>query len=135
LVYGLDGHKALTQLSPPANVFTVDVDALIDPARVVSAFSAPGMMATLVFAEKGSNSTSNVMPSQQHYRSAAEWETYRRNLVPIKSNTRPHLARTNGNLDYFDVRGGHLFMDHMFTARDPTTAILDMKLRSGAAVS
>jgi hypothetical protein len=106
------------------DVFTVDIDALLDPARAVKAFKAPGIMATLVLAEKGSNSTSHIRPSQQHYRSDADWAIYRANLAKMKLNARPHLARTQHPIRFEDVRGGHLFMASDFTARDPMTEIL-----------
>lgn len=132
IVFGSDDPQG-TQSN--TNVFTLDIDALVDPARTISAFSSPRMMATVVLAEKGPNSSSDVMPSQQHYRSAAEWEAYRQNLAPIKRNTRPHLARTNGDIDFFDIRGGHLFMDSNFVALDPSTAIRDMKFRNQTEAS
>ena len=116
LVFNLD-DKNIT------NVFTIDTDALLDPAKKVGAFCSSRMMATIVVAEKGSNSTSDLMPSQQHYRSASEWESYRHNLRLMKSNTRPHFVRTKGDIALFDIQGGHLFMAKDFTARDPSTEI------------
>jgi hypothetical protein len=119
LVYGEDGDTGAE-----ADIFTIDLDALLDPTRVVSAFFAPRMMATIVLAEKGPNSTSHVRPSQQHYRSVAEWTTYRENLAKIKQSTRHHLVRTQHPISFEDVRGGHLFLADDFTARDPWTEIL-----------
>lgn len=113
-----------------ADVFTIDVDALLDPGRVVSAFVSPRMMCSIVFAEKGPSSTSNTLPSQQHYRSAAEWKTYRSNLAAMKTNKRPHIIRTSGEIDFTDVRGGYLFMSDDFTARDITIARLELESRS-----
>ncbi len=113
------------------SVFTIDTDALLDPERVVSAFYSTRIMSTTVFAEKGTNSTSDLMPSQQQYRSALEWESYRRNLRHMKRSTRPHLVRTYGDIDFFDVRGGHLFMAKDFTARDPLTEIRKLEQRQG----
>jgi hypothetical protein len=134
----------LTYASPPdaeagrpvadaVNVFTIDIDALLDPKGVVSAFDAPGMMATVVIAEKGPNSTSDVAPAQQQYRSEAQWDTYRRNLRLIKNSKRPHLVATGGDMNFFDVKSGHLFMKDDFTARDCTTEILELKQRAAAA--
>ena len=107
------------------NVFTIDPLALFDPARGVAAFAGPKMMmmTTIVFAEKGKNSTSNVMPSQQHYRDASEWEIYRKNLGQMMHSARPHLVRSSANIHFFEVRGGHLFIARDFTARDPWTEI------------
>ena len=50
-------------------------------------------------------------------------ESYRRNLSHMKSSTRPHLVRTKGDIDLFDIRGGHLFIGEDFTARDPSTEV------------
>jgi hypothetical protein len=119
LVYNEDGSRT--------DVFTIDVDALIDPTRVVSAFTAPGMMATIVVAEKGSNSTTHLRPSQQQYRSAEEWDRYRDNLKKIRSSDRPHLVRSTQPISFEDVRSGHLFMADDFTARDPWTEILRLR--------
>jgi hypothetical protein len=105
------------------SVFTIDTDALLDPARSVTPFSYSRIMSKIVIAEKGTNSTSDLMPSQQQYRSALEWESYRRNLRHMKSSTRPHLVRTKGDIDLFDIRGGHLFIAEDFTARDPSTEV------------
>ena len=118
LVYGsaTDGRSA--------DVFTIDLDVLLDhPARSVTAFTSPGMMATIVMAEKGSASTSQVKPVQQHYRSEADWTRYIENLRTIKSSPRPHIARSLADIRFFDVKGGHLFMASDFTARDPTNEI------------
>jgi hypothetical protein len=112
-----------------ADVFTIDTDALLDPGRTVSAFVAPRMMCSIVFAEKGPDSTSNVLPSQQHYRSSMEWEAYRRNLTAMKASMRPHIIRTSRDIDFTDVRGGYLFMAGDFTARDVTTARLELEAR------
>jgi hypothetical protein len=118
LVYGQDpqdpGHT---------DVFTVDPNAQLDGSRSVSAFDAPAMMATIVMAEKGDRSTSNIKPTQQQYRSPAEWELYRKNIRAMISSDRPHLARTVGPIKLEDVKGGHLFMAEDFTARDPATEI------------
>ena len=109
------------------NVFTFNVDMLLDPTKTVSAFTSPRMMATIVLAEKGIQSTSNVAPVQQHYRSEEDWVRYRQNLREIQKNPRPHIVRSLGDINFFDVKGGHLFVANDFTARDPTTEILKLK--------
>src|SRR5262245_7537138 len=108
----------------PYNTFTVDIDALLDPARRVSSFTAPYELNTLVLAEKGEHSTSEIAPIQQHYRSANDWEQYRGALQRMKLNSRPRIARSRGDIMFFDVKGGHLFMDTGYVARDPLTEIL-----------
>jgi hypothetical protein len=115
-VYILVGTK-------PYNVFTIDTEALLDPTRHVSAFASPHEMSTLVLAEKGERSTSDVSPTQQHYRSQEEWERYRQALRQMKANPRPHVTRSKGDIAFFDVKGGHLFMDASYIAQDPLTEI------------
>lgn len=128
LVHDLEDPTNPNSTQGTPSVFTLDIAALFDPAKTVSSFSSQTMMATIVIAEKGPRSTSNVMPSQQHYRSASDWEKYRSNVRSMASSKRPHLVRTNGEITFFDVRGGHLFMANDFTARDPWTEIQKAKL-------
>jgi len=130
LVINLENPDDANKGQGNTSVFTIDTDALLDPVRSVSAFSSSRIMSTIVIAEKGTNSTSDLMPSQQQYRSALEWESYRRNLRHMKSSTRPHLVRTKGYIDLFDIRGGHLFMAEDFTARDPSTEIRKLERAS-----
>jgi len=111
------------------NVFVINTDYLLDPARFVSAFVSPHMMGTIVIAEKGPRSTSEVVPTQQHYRSDAEWTRYRQNLLAMSRDSRPHSVRSLGDISFFDVRSGHLFMANDFTARDPLTEIRRLQKR------
>jgi hypothetical protein len=105
------------------DVFTVNTDYLLDPAKVVSTFTAPGVMATIVVAEKGYDSTSELMPTQQQYRSDADWLVYRENLRRMSRGRRPHVVRSLGEISVTDVKSGHLFVAHDFTGRDPATEI------------
>jgi SAM-dependent methyltransferase len=105
----------------PFNAFCVDIDSLLDPARTVRSFRAPYEMAALVVAEKDAGSTVDLTPTHLHLRSAAEWERYRRNLARMKLSPRPHLVRSRGEMRYFDVVGGHLFMRSDYAAVDPST--------------
>ena len=107
----------------PPNTFTIDIEALLDPTRHVSAFASPFEMSTLVLAEKDEHSSSDVNPAQQHYRSQEDWARYRQALQRLKANPRPHIARSRGDITFFDVRGGHLFMDGDYIARDPLSEI------------
>lgn len=115
----------------PYNVFTIDIDMLLDPAKHVSAFASPFEMLTLVLAEKGERSTTHITPVQQHYRSHEDWERYRGSLTRIKHSRRPHIARSQGDIVFFDVKGGHLFMDTHFAAQDPLTAIRQLHPEHG----
>lgn len=123
VVNGFVDCKVYIVLHGPGDVFTVNLDALLDPSGRVGAFTGPGEISTIVLAEKGPESTSAVRPSQQHYRSAEDWNLYRVNLQTIMKSERPHLVRTRGDITFFDVIGGHVFMANDFTARDPLTEI------------
>lgn len=131
LVFPWEEERGTHFVDPPSvaitDVFTIDLNALLDPSRGVSAFSSPRIMYTIVLAEKGPESTSNISPSQQQYRSDAEWARYRENLHRIRLNPRPHLARTQGDITFTDVRAGHLFMTSDFLARDPHTEIRKLR--------
>lgn len=106
-----------------SNIFCIDLRCLLDKERQVSAFVSDWEMGVIVLAEKGVDSTSNVYPSQQHYRPPGEWDTYRANLALIEASARPHLVRTRGSITFKNVSGGHLFIDNDFNACDPTSAI------------
>ena len=106
-----------------SNSFTINLPMLMDPQQEISTFFSDKEMAVVVLAEKGEQSTSHIIPSQQHYRSPQEWETYRRNLSVIMASLRPHVVRPREDITFHDVRGGHLFMGSDFTARDPSEEI------------
>jgi hypothetical protein len=110
------------------DVFTINLDTLMDPNSSVSAFVSPYVMSTLVIAEKGPQSTSDRIPSQGHYRSSEEWAMYRKNLAVIRESDRPHIIRSTGNIHFHDVPGGHTFIADDFTARDPQTEIDRLKI-------
>ena len=76
-------------------------------------------MGTLVFAEKGKNSTSDQYPIQQHYRSSDQWNIYWENLKEILENPRPHVCRSHFPLSISDVKRGHLYLNDQFEAVDP----------------
>jgi SAM-dependent methyltransferase len=129
----VDCRVYITVTTPDSlDVFTINLDDLIDSARSVSTFVSPYEMSTMVFAEKGPQSTSEKFPSQQHYRSADEWKLFRRNLEIIRGNPRPHLLRSTGDITFADVAGGHLFVSSDFSARDPQTEINRTKARRKA---
>jgi hypothetical protein len=109
------------QCPPEPNFFCIDLDCLLDPAKVVRNFVSPYKMSCVVFAEKGLQSTTDIWPSQGHYRSADDWRTYRRRLYPIQSSARPHIVRSRVEMSYFDIIGGYLFIGNDYVARDPST--------------
>jgi SAM-dependent methyltransferase len=106
-----------------ADVFTINLDSLMDPNSSVSQFVSPHVMSTFVIAEKGPRSTSDRIPSQGHYRSPDELAIYRQNLAVIRESDRPHIMRSTGKIHFHKVPGGHLFIADDFTARDPHTEI------------
>jgi hypothetical protein len=98
------------------NVFYVDLDFLQRARREMGRFRSPHHMVTLVFAEKGQNSTTHLLPNQQDYRSSEEWEVFCRNLSGIQKSQRPHLVRSHCTQIVVDVIGGHRFVDNDFVA-------------------
>lgn len=104
------------------NMFCINLELLYNttPDCYVGNFRSPYIMSTLVFAEKGKNSTTDVFPIQQHYRPEEQWTEYRKNLEIILNNPRPHIGRSRCPLSFTDVKRGHLFMNNKFEAVDPT---------------
>jgi SAM-dependent methyltransferase len=124
VVNGFVDCKVYIQVgTSPYNTFTIDTNSLLDPTRAVSPFVSPHEMAIIVLAEKGKHSTCNVSPAQQHYRSQEQWTQYRENLQQMQLSPRPHICRSQGDIVFFDVAGGHLFMDTNWNAQDPLTEI------------
>lgn len=108
-----------------SNTFCINVDLIKNWERekYVCNFTSPYIMGTLVFAEKGQNSTSDQYPIQQHYRSADQWSVYKQNMEEIINNPRPHVCRSHSPLAISDVKRGHLYMNNKFEAVDPGTEI------------
>jgi hypothetical protein len=119
----LEDYSDLETIYNKTNTFTIDLDCLLDSQRSVSPFVASRVMVTIVFAEKGPQSTSHATPVQQQYRSSADWQRYRENLQLIIKSPRPHIVRSLGDMSLSDVRGGHLFIANDFSARDPEAEI------------
>ena len=102
------------------NVLYLDLDFLQDARRGMGRFRSPYHMATLVFAEKGPDSTTDRLPNQQDYRSQEEWDVFCRNLAVMQRSRRPHLARSHVPQFFTEpAAGGHLFIEQNFTARSP----------------
>jgi SAM-dependent methyltransferase len=108
----------------PARAFCLDIDCLLDPAREIRTFLSPHETAVILFAEKGTASTTDETPTHAHLRSGAEWQRYRQNLALIKLSARPHLVRSRAEPGKLDVRGGHLFMRVNYAAVDPSSLVL-----------
>ena len=123
LVYDTSERAKKAGRTSSQNVFCFNLDQLQAAGPLVSVFSSPYVMATIVLAEKGANSTTDLSPVQQHYRSSADWAIYRENLAAMRGSRRPHLVRSMGDISFFEVLGGHLFVADDFTERDPMTEI------------
>lgn len=72
---------------------------------------------TMVFAEKASASTTDLVPQQLHYRSAEAWARYAAQLSDMNRSERPHLARSVGTLYPRLSRRGFRWMDSSFQPR------------------
>jgi hypothetical protein len=99
------------------NVFWVDLDHLSDSRRGMHRFVSPHEMVTIVFAEKGENSTVDRLPNQQDYRSTEEWEEYLANLDVIRQCQRHHLVRSRTERFFMSTVPGHPFVDREFCTR------------------
>lgn len=96
------------------NTFYVDMEYLLKAGRTMGRFRCPYHAITLVFAEKGRNSTSDQLPIQQDYRPAQDWKTFNHNLTAIVESRRHHLARSYVEQFFMDVIGGHVFIDGQY---------------------
>lgn len=96
------------------NVFWVDTDHLSRSRRRTDRFVSSHQMVTIVFAEKGENSTADRLPNQQDYRSAEEWEEYLANLAVIRQSKRHHLVRSRTEQIFDPPFAGHPFIDNEF---------------------
>jgi len=71
-------------------------------------------MVTIVFAEKGENSTADRLPNQQDYRSPEEWSEYLANLDVMRQSTRHHLVRSRTERVFEPAVPSHPFIDGEF---------------------
>jgi hypothetical protein len=96
------------------NVLWVDVGSVSELRREMPRFVSPHEMVTIVFAEKGENSTADRLPNQQDYRSPEEWSEYLVNLDVIRQSKRHHLVRSRSKRVFKATVPGHLFVDREF---------------------
>jgi hypothetical protein len=96
------------------NVFWVDLDYLSVSRRGMDRFVSPHQMVTIVFAEKGENSTVDRLPNQQDYRSPEEWSEYLANLDVIRQSKRHHVVRSRTERIFKPSIPGHPFIDRQF---------------------
>lgn len=76
----------------------------------------------LVFAEKGDRVAPTILPTQSHYRSAAEWQDYRASVDRIATSARPHLVRSQGDLQPRHAFRGFRMIDRDFAETAPRHA-------------
>lgn len=96
------------------NVFWVDAGHVAEARRGMPRFVSPHQMVTIVFAEKGENSTVDRLPNQQDYRSPEEWLEYLANLDVIRRCQRHHLVRSRTERIFEPSIPGHPFIDRKF---------------------
>src|ERR1700722_19621136 len=96
------------------NVFWLDLDQVSVMRRRMHRFVSPYQMVTIVFAEKGENSTFDRLPNQQDYRSAAGGAEPLANLDVIRQSERHHLVRSRTERVYEPSIPGHPFIDGEF---------------------
>jgi SAM-dependent methyltransferase len=95
----------------------------LDPGYVESARDIPlpfhtnARMWITVFAEKGTASTTDAIPIQQHYRPHDAWDAYLKRLRDIRASPRPHLNRSYADLFLNRAFAGFVWMDREFRPR------------------
>jgi SAM-dependent methyltransferase len=97
------------------NVFVLDLNHLYEAKRHMPRFISPHHMVTIILAEKGPRSTTDLLPNQQDYRSAKEWDSYLANLDAMRRNNR-HLLVRSRSPNRFTPPDGHRFVDENFRA-------------------
>jgi hypothetical protein len=100
--------------NPALNVFYVDLATLRQRKREMTRFVSPLPMASLIFAEKGSQSTTQHIPIQQDYRSSEQWNEYIDNLEFMLNASRPHLARSSTEKLIVEPCGGHILVNRRY---------------------
>jgi hypothetical protein len=100
--------------SDTQNVFFLDLQEAYNRRREMGHFHSTYNMATLVFADKGPNSTADRLPIQQHYRPQDEWAIYQTNLAAMLKSERPHLARSTAKPFLFEYPGGFKYINRDF---------------------
>jgi len=96
------------------NAFWVDLDQVSVMRRRMHRIVSPHQMVTIVFAEKGENSTADRLPNQQDYRSPEEWSEYLANLDVMRQSTRHHLVRSRTERVFEPAVPSHPFIDGEF---------------------
>jgi len=99
------------------NTYWVDLDYLAQARKDMGRFTSPHEMVTIVFAEKGNNSTVDRLPNQQDYRSPEEWSEYLANLNVIRQSKRHHLVRSRSERVFSPAVSGHPFVDREYCTR------------------
>jgi hypothetical protein len=110
LLFVEDDYKKIVD-----NVFWVDLDHLSEARVKMGRFVSPHEMVTVVFAEKGENSTVDRLPIQQDYRSEKDWAEYLENLSWIRKAKRHHLVRSRGEIVVAPTVSGHRYIDRNFS--------------------
>lgn len=103
-----------TASNPQKNIFLVSLKDIHKMGRSMGRFTSQFHMCTLLLAEKGANSTSDVIPTQQDYRSEEEWKVYNENLQEMLTSQRPILVRSRHPKYFFEAKGGHYYVDSEF---------------------
>ena len=101
-----------------ASIYAIDADRLAELKREMGHLSSIYSMCTVVFAEKAADSTSDRVPTQQHYRPAEQWTSYLDALSVIRRSKRPHHLASVGSPVLDDYPGGYKWIDAQYTAQD-----------------
>jgi hypothetical protein len=109
--------------SQRSSIYAVDPDIYAERRREMGHFGSGCFMDTVVFAEKGEQSTSDRTPIQQHYRQPDQWEPFLANLAPIQRSKRPHLlASPTNDAIVRDYPDGYHWIGPNYQPQDPPSA-------------
>ena len=101
-----------------ASIYAIDADRLAELKREMGHLSSIYSMCTVVFAEKAADSTSDRVPTQQHYRPAEQWTSYLDALSVIRRSKRPHHLASDERRSWMTTRAGTKWIDAQYTAQD-----------------
>jgi hypothetical protein len=98
------------------SIYAIDAAEVATRRREMGHFGTGYRMSTFVFAERGATSTTHLLPTQQHYRSAEGWDAFLSNLIPITRSERPHLLASVGDPIMTEYPGGYRWIDAAYQA-------------------
>jgi hypothetical protein len=89
----------LLQVGAVWHLYGLEVDPAEDFIGDMGSAPLSEPFGIVVVAEKGRDSSWNIVPSQDQYRSADQWSRYRSQLIAMRASTRPYWKFSRPNAD------------------------------------